>query len=101
MKENQIVDIDGYVHVINGKVVCFEPNVFDLKDIQDVKNLVDLSASLFVSEIRPAIYGEDTMAVIKRHPDGVRRILSMSCITGLPESLQQKVRCAVREFSKS
>ena len=35
--KNQIVDINGYVHVINGKVICFEPDVYDLNNPEDVE----------------------------------------------------------------
>lgn len=31
MKENQIVDIDGFVHVVNGKVICFKPDAVIVK----------------------------------------------------------------------
>lgn len=41
MKENQMVDIDGYTHVINGKVVCFTPDVTENTELPDTAILED------------------------------------------------------------
>lgn len=37
---NQIVDINGYFHVIHGRVICFKHDVYDLDNPEDVKNLL-------------------------------------------------------------
>ena len=38
-----MVDIDDYVHVIDGTVVCYEPDVFDLTDEKQVELLFDIA----------------------------------------------------------
>ena len=43
MKENiknQIIDIDGYVHVVNGKVICFKSDVYDLNNLKHVEDTI-------------------------------------------------------------
>lgn len=42
-QEDQIVDIDGYVHIINGVVICFNQNIFDLSKQKDMNHLIELS----------------------------------------------------------
>ena len=64
MKENQIVDIDGFVHVVNGKVICFTPDVLDMSKAEDKNYLFGLSSELFEVDFFPAIFGQYTMAVL-------------------------------------
>lgn len=47
---DQIINIDDYVHVVNGKAICFTKQTFDLQDEYDVKNLLLLSEDLYVEK---------------------------------------------------
>jgi len=64
MRENQIIDIDGFVHVVNGKVICFTPDVLDMSKAEDKNYLFGLSSELFEVDFFPAIFGQYTMAVL-------------------------------------
>ena len=98
MKENQIVDIDGFVHVVNGKVICFKPDVLDIMKEKDRVFLMNLAAKMFVSEFYPKSCGDDTMAVLTydkeenvvEYGDG-----NMKCLS---KDVQQKVRKLVDEY---
>ena len=64
MKENQIVDIDGFVHVVNGKVICFKPDVLDMSKAEDREEVCRLSVKLYTTDMLPAVCGENTMCVL-------------------------------------
>lgn len=98
MKENQIVDIDGFVHVVNGKVICFTPDVLDIMKEKDRVFLMNLAAKMFVSEFYPKSYGDDTMAVLTY--DKEENVVeygngNMKCLS---KDVQQKVRKLVDEY---
>lgn len=57
MKEHTIVDIDDYVHVVDGKVVCYEPDTMDFEDENQVSDFFDIVAQLFVHPLLQEKYG--------------------------------------------
>ena len=72
MKENiknQIIDVDGYIRVVNGRVICFKSDVYDLNNPNDVADLLsfvdDLSEpdNLFSGQI-----GDDTVIDLRLNP---------------------------------
>jgi len=99
MKENQIVDIDGFVHVVNGKVICFKSDVFDLENSEDVENLICFSEELYVKKGLPAIYGKDTICVLDAYDEDKNYIISMACIQGLSRNVQEKVMLILDGFN--
>lgn len=105
MKENiknQIVDIDGYIHVINGKVICFKPDVYDLNNPEDVKSLIEHLESLFASPHLKPIYGDQTMYYFELDSDVNSIFVGMGDInvflTNFSEDVQEQVRSAVNEY---
>lgn len=50
---NQIADIDGYAHVVGGKVICFKPDVYDLNKLRDVQELI-----AFADAVDPTCWSE-------------------------------------------
>ena len=107
MKENmknQIVDIDGYIHVINGKVICFKSDVYDLDNPRDVEDLLsfmdDLSESdnLFFGQI-----DDDTVIDLRRGPNSNEVIVGLGgylpcLVEHLDASVKEKVMGAVDEY---
>ena len=107
MKENmknQIIDVDGYIHVINGKVICFKLDVFDLNNPNDVADLLsfvdDLSEpdNLFSGQI-----GDDTVIDLRLNPKNDEVIVGfgghLPCLVEhLDVNIKEKVMGAVDEY---
>lgn len=102
MKENQIVDIDGWVHVVNGKVVCFTPDVFDLSNpshVEHLTGLVDSLDDLYVSGIHSKEHGNDTMEIITKNlSDPNRRILSTADMQILSKDVLERIEAVRNEY---
>lgn len=104
MDGNKIVEIatgvlDKYdVYVVNGKVICFTPDVLDMANPKDVDEVLTLSEVLYEEKGYPAIHGRDTMCVLVKHSGGEHYMISMACISDLPENVQAKVRMIVEEY---
>ncbi len=100
--KNQIVDINGYVHVINGKVICFEPDVYDLNNPEDVKYLCDWTKDMWNDEYLRKKYNDDTLAYVEKSSDGTQNIVSTGSITvyfkSVSEDVSKKVKAAIEEY---
>lgn len=91
-QKNQIVDIDGYIHVVNGKVICFKSDVYDLHNPNDVADLVLTSFEIGVDDKFPLVHGNDTILFLDKSPTVANElIVSMGDLGGLPEECQRKV----------
>ena len=56
-KQHTIVDINDYVHVIDGKVICYEPDTIDFESEAQVKNLFDIATNLYKNGFYTEEYG--------------------------------------------
>ncbi len=91
-QKNQIVDIDGYIHVVNGKVICFKPDVYDLHNPNDVADLVLTSFEIGVDDKFPLVHGNDTILFLDKSPTVANElIVSMGDLRGFPKECQRKV----------
>lgn len=100
-QKNQIVDIDGYIHVVNGKVICFKSDVYDLNNSADVKSLIEYSESLFASSHLKPLYGEQTMYILEHVSDSMRNVCRGDInvfLSNFSEDVQEQVRSAVNEY---
>ena len=100
-QKNQIVDIDGYIHVVNGKVICFKSDVYDLNNSADVKSLIEYSESLFASSHLKPLYGEQTMYILEHVSDSMRNVCRGDInvfLSNFSEDVQEIVRSAVNEY---
>lgn len=89
--DNPIVDIDGYVHVVRDKVICFKSDMFDLSNDAYVcllSNIADYLTDCF---------DDDDMAVIVVDVIG-RRSFSFEKITTLSDDVQRKVQVAIDDY---
>ena len=100
MKENQIVDIDGFVHVVNGKVICFKPDVLDMSKAEDREEVCRLSVKLYTTDMLSAVCGKNTMCVLRPYYDGQRYMIDMGTVLKLPQDVQEKVRKLVDEYER-
>lgn len=104
MKENQIVDIDGWVHVVNGKVICFTPDVYDLSNSLHTECLIDFVNSLdelYVSGVHPNLFGENTMEIVTKSlnendPNG--RIVSTADMQILSKDVLERIEVERNEY---
>ena len=99
MNEHVIVDIDDYVHVVDGKVIYYEPDTIDFEDEEQVENFFGMVEDLFVHELYPERYGHgNTMLVITGDKDCADKYLSMNGMHHFPPELKEKVNQAVLEY---
>lgn len=100
MSENQIVDIDGWVHVIGGKVICFQPDVYDLNNPEDVKDLLEFAERLYVVPWLKPMYGGQTICYLNKSPDGsiYHGMGDLEVfLTNYSAEIQENIRSAMRE----
>lgn len=93
----RVIDVDGYVHLVDGKVICFESSLFNLSDKQTVKDLVKFADNLQESLTPSQVPTDDMLCVIEKTGNGrlVRRLVSLKEI---PEKVQKAVKrtCKVK-----
>lgn len=100
--KKKIVDIDGYVHVINGKVICFNPDVYDLNNSEHVKELLELSARMRSDDEDDTFYyrayGDDTILFVdKSHFCKSSVYMEAGDFFGLPENYRKRIEEALNE----
>lgn len=101
MKQHTIVDIDDYVHVIDGKVICYEPNTIDFTDKDQVNDFFDMIAKVFTHELLQARYGKNnTCVIISGIGSNREKIISMSGMHHFPPELMEKIKVAVCEYEE-
>lgn len=60
-KEPYVLEIDGYAHIVNGKLICFRPGTYDLNDPAHREKLFGIAAVLYEKgQFLPA-HGKDTV----------------------------------------
>lgn len=102
-QKNQIVDIDGYVHVINGKVICFKSDVYDLNNLKHVRKLLDLSVRMRFNDgddkFYYRAYGDDTIIFLDRNPDSSNELVeTMGGLRYMPEDYRKKIEEVLSNF---
>lgn len=104
MKAHTIVDIDDYVHVIDGKVVCYKPDTIDFNDEKQVETLFVFVKELFTSDLLGKRHNDkhkgDVRAILTGHKSNVRKTVSFGYISDFPFDLLQKVRDEIYEYER-
>ena len=98
---NQIVDIDGYVHVVNGKVICFEPDVYDLKNPDDVEILLDFVSYISNPDNHECTWFGDSNTIHLRSlykNDCKKVVLGIGHFNCLEDDVKERVRRVVDGF---
>lgn len=99
MKQHTIVDINDYIHVIDGKVICYESNTIDFGSEEQVKNLLDIATNLYQNGFYTEEYGhENTRFVISGSKTCVEKYGNIDDMTHFPSELKKKVRIAMDEY---
>lgn len=94
---NQIVDIDGYVHVVNGKVIYICSGALDLTQDEDLEEVFSIASVLGTKDFSLK-FGKDTMLVLGVEPVVGSYNISYGYVRVLPDDIQLKVRNAIDEF---
>ena len=99
LKMHTIVDIDDYVHIIDGKCVCYKPDVIDFTDEVQVADLFAIVSQLWVAPDFPEIWGEgNTRAILTGYRTERKKCYSPSYIDGFPDELRKRVYHAIRDY---
>ena len=99
LEQHTIVDINDYIHVIDGKVICYEPNTIDFESEEQVKNLLDIATNLYQNGFYTEEYGhENTRFVISGSKTCVEKYGNIDDMTHFPLKLKKKVRAAMDEY---
>ena len=99
MKQHVIVDIDEHIHVVDGKVIYYEPDTIDFEDEEQVENFFGMVEDLFVHELYPERYGHgNTMLVITGDKNCADKYLSMNGMHHFPSELKEKVKVAINGY---
>lgn len=100
--KNQIIDVDGYVHIVNGKVICFESDVYDLHNLKHVEELLYLSLRMSSDDEDDKFYyggyGDNTILFLDRNPDNpVELTETMGSLRYMPEDYRRKIEGVLYE----
>lgn len=91
--DSEIIDVDGYVHVVCGKVICFTSDIYDLSVQSERDALIRLARRLYVDPVYPAIYGKNTVCILTPpHRSDARCASSFYNIDFLKPELQKTIR---------
>ena len=99
--KNQIVDINGYVHVINGRVLCFKSDLYDLSEnSDDVKYLTEFVNGLPTKRCFDASFGDFTIYLFTKVSDGIAVTQGdlYVYLQELTQDVSEKVRQAINEY---
>lgn len=91
-----IVDIDGYIHVVNDKVVGFSPNDIDLSDETDIQELKTLVENLGNFDVLPLRYSKGDMLLLSCDDD--MKSMQVETMEHLPYRIKKKIRSAIETF---
>lgn len=101
MKEHTIVDIDDFVHVVDGKVVCYEPDTIDFENFEQVENLFFVVSQMFTSDIFPENRGKgNTCYVFNGTKKEKCKWVHSQGMHHFPPELMKKVQEAIYEYEK-
>ena len=99
--KNQIVDINGYVHVINGRVLCFKSDLYDLSEnSDDVKYLTEFVNGLPTKRCFDASFGDFTIYLFTKVSDGIAVTQGdlYVYLQELPQDVSEKVKAVIEEY---
>lgn len=100
-KENPVIHVMGYIHLVKDIVVVFPPGIFDLSAQDDVDTLVGFADSSGADALWSPIYGDDTIVFLDKDPDGDGYLVSEGDFGCLPEACQDAVNEVRKKIDES
>ena len=88
-EDQRILDVDGYVHVVDGRIVCFERHMFRLSSGGDRKVLSGIAKGMYESD--------GVCVLVDAGDDSGNYMAEMRDVGSFPESLQDTIRGARRD----
>lgn len=99
MKQHAIVDINELIHVVDGKILYYDPDIIDFGSEEQVKNLLDIATNLYQNGFYTEEYGhENTRFVIYGSKTCVEKYGNIDDMTHFPSELKKKVRVVMDEY---
>lgn len=93
INEHQFVNIDNYIHVIDGICVCFEPNTINFTDAQQVNDLFTFIESFKNDAFFYARCGKNnTCVILTGNASESHKDVSCGCLNDLPKDKLEIVR---------
>lgn len=92
IENTPIVDIDGYVHVVRGKIICFTADVINVTEYGDIVFLSNMADYL------TDCFGDDDMAVIEHGDEHHYKCVSFAKVHTLSDGIQKKVQVAIDDY---
>lgn len=90
---HDIVDIDDYIHIVDGKCICYDVDVIDFTDMKQVQAFFDMVDNLFSEPLLKDKYPlNETRVIIAGTKSIFEKSLSFSSINDFPEDILEKVR---------
>ena len=100
-EDKGIEDINGFVHVVCGKVICFNNDVIDLLDEKDRADLMDFARHLYVDQDLLPRYGENTVCILVPSDRASEHgLVCQESIKSLPSDMQETIRRAHHGYYK-
>ena len=95
--DGRIVDFGDFVHLVDGKVICFEPGVYDLSDKKHLGYLFSLAEALYVDKLYPRRFGRDSICIVSKWPGSDEYDVDVHTWIGhLAPDVQAKIREAMK-----
>lgn len=98
--QHTIVDIDDYVHVIDGKVICYEPDVINFENEDHVASFFRFVDRLFNCE-EPFLQERrgkgNTRAILQGTKANIVKTLGLARISDFPSEIMEKVQQLITE----
>ncbi len=99
MSKHVIVDVNEHIHVVDGKVIYYEPDTIDFEDENQVRDFFEIVSEIFVNELLPERYGKgNTYAVITGIKSDRTKSISTQGMHHFPSEIMEKVKVAVDEY---
>lgn len=91
-----ICHVTDYIHVVNGKIICFNKSALDMDNPDDVRDLVELGRVLYEGDGLERKYGNDSICLILGHGEDL--VIDVACVDGMPDKYRGVLRKVVGEL---
>lgn len=98
---SEIIDMDGYVHVVCGKVICFTKDIYDLSIPSERESIVRFARRLYADPLLPAVFGKNTVCeLVPSKRPGSRGTVCCRDINAMDPGTQAVIRGACDDYGE-
>lgn len=91
-----ICHVTDYIHVVNGKIICFDKSVFDRDNPDDMRELARFGEGLYDTDGICRAYGDETVCIV--HNMGEYCLPHPVHVSNLPPAQAAIVRKVIGEL---